>query len=378
MLGAIPMATPMSNLPGYGTLTIDQTRRVAEWSPVGLLGSGLPPDQGALVLEVASACRDIQQALNAMRPLSIETDVGDVASLLAVVGAELDRLRAEVGRPDLPRPQRIKVLIGSLIGFQNSGQEVVGDLNVLLQVFQRETPQVARNFLDEQQSLKSVVQFSALQLYRAWLTYQYGGITDPTKEPPDIWPLGAAKRVATTSQPSNSFSQRAIDAQRLLPVLAQDAIAISSALDAIGFGPGAQEAIPLNELENSFVDADLTPAGAIAANFSVQLRRAKESKVDGDGPVARDIIDWATDISQGLDLVASASQLGLNLLADEADELFYVVQAILTTDDPSVTELTDGQVQVELLTLARDLSLVADLCSPLPFKGEGDTGEGTA
>ena len=57
-----------------------------------------------------------------------------------------------------------------------------------------------------------------------------------------------------------------------------------------------------------------------------------------------------------------AGQLGLDLIADQADELYWQVVAML---DPSVVaqlpELGDVQTQQELLTLARDLNMLAGL-----------------
>ena len=49
-----------------------------------------------------------------------------------------------------------------------------------------------------------------------------------------------------------------------------------------------------------------------------------------------------------------------NLIADQADELFWQVLAIFYPVTLMV-ELCDAQVQTELLTLARDLELLADL-----------------
>ncbi len=78
----------------------------------------------------------------------------------------------------------------------------------------------------------------------------------------------------------------------------------------------------------------------------------------GQGPRVKDLTDWATELADGLDLVRQAGQLGINLLADQADELFFIVAAIM--ENPPLPELNDAQVQVELRSLARDLSELAD------------------
>ena len=77
-----------------------------------------------------------------------------------------------------------------------------------------------------------------------------------------------------------------------------------------------------------------------------------------------DVLDWTTSLADAktLDLIRQAGQLGLDLIADQADELFWLVVAML---DPSAVaqmpELSDVQVQQELLTLARDLNMLAGL-----------------
>jgi hypothetical protein len=58
-------------------------------------------------------------------------------------------------------------------------------------------------------------------------------------------------------------------------------------------------------------------------------------------------------------VIGQAGQLGINLLADQADELFFIIAAILAKTDAQ-RELRDPQVQLELLSLARDLSALAD------------------
>jgi hypothetical protein len=78
----------------------------------------------------------------------------------------------------------------------------------------------------------------------------------------------------------------------------------------------------------------------------------------------KDLLDWASDFSgsAGLDAIRQCGQLGLNLLADQADELFFIIEAVLQADEVTVglPELFDPQVQLELRSLARDLNELAD------------------
>jgi hypothetical protein len=82
------------------------------------------------------------------------------------------------------------------------------------------------------------------------------------------------------------------------------------------------------------------------------------------GPTVKDLLDWASDLSgaAGVDAIRRGGQLGLNLLADQADELFFIIEAILQGKRNAIglPELFDPQVQIELRSLARDLKELAD------------------
>jgi hypothetical protein len=76
----------------------------------------------------------------------------------------------------------------------------------------------------------------------------------------------------------------------------------------------------------------------------------------------KDLLDWAAGLSDAaaLDAIGQAGQLGINFLADQADELFFIILAILARANVQPRELRDPQVRLELLSLARDLSELAD------------------
>jgi hypothetical protein len=138
-------------------------------------------------------------------------------------------------------------------------------------------------------------------------------------------------------------------------VISQDALQVAGALDAIGFGPGPQETTPVNSLL-SRVDHDL-----FSPLPELEVLAAQSADT---GPTMKDVLDWASDLSgaAGLDAIRRGGQLGLNLLADQADELFFIIEAILQGDPAAIglPELFDPQVQRDLRSLARDLSEFAD------------------
>ena len=140
---------------------------------------------------------------------------------------------------------------------------------------------------------------------------------------------------------------------------------MAGALDAIGFGPGPQETTPVNGLL-SLVDGDLPvpdpknsknklPRDTAGTGSAVRRSRAHGERPPGLGVGScRRQPAWTPSGRGG--------QLGLNLLADQADELFFIIEAILQGERTVIglPELFDPQVQIELRSLARDLSELAD------------------
>jgi hypothetical protein len=249
-----------------------------------------------------------------------------------------------------------------------------GDVAALLFLLNQGQPLVPSSFVDQQDALQQVVAGATTRLFELWAQYQYavfGAL------PPLIWlgvgvrPAGVGGSAAVGAGPpppvvtgprpavTGTYSQRIIIANELLPGITQDALQVAGALDAIGFGPGPQETTPVNGLLSQ-VDGDLFPDAK--GNPSTQQVLAAQS--NATGPTMKDLLDWASDLSgaAGLDAIRQGGQLGLNLLADQADELFFIIEAILQGRKRaiSVPELFDPQVQLELRSLARDLSELAD------------------
>lgn len=348
---------------------------------VQLLPVELPPPQAVLASEAMIAQNDLLAALDALQPLSVQPDPGDVAAYKDIIRAQVVTLTTEFARADLPRPARVRVLLGGLLGFAFPAGQVrhgppaatgvqTGDVAALLFLLNLGRPRVPSSFVDQQDTLQEVVADAATRLLELWVEYQYppGGA-----QPPDLWlgvgtrPEGVGGSAAVGALPpkgvhvgpappvTGSYSQRIIVANQILPVLSQDALQVAGALDAIGFGPGPQETTSIDGLQ-SLVDFDLfaDPNGqeVLAAQSTMQ------------GPTMKDLLDWASDLSgaAGLDAIRQGGQLGLNLLADQADELFFIVEAVLLAKPANVDvpELFDPQVKIELRSLARDLSELAD------------------
>jgi hypothetical protein len=108
------------------------------------------------------------------------------------------------------------------------------------------------------------------------------------------------------------------------------------------------------------VDIDLTAK-------TMPILQAREPELHGNGQpgnglTVKDLLDWAVELSDAsaVDVIGQGGQLGINLLADQADELFFIIIAILAKADVQPRELRDPQVQLELLSLVRDLSELAD------------------
>jgi hypothetical protein len=353
---------------------------------VQLLPVELPPPQAVLASEAVIAQNDLLAALDSLQPLSVLSDPGDIAAYKDIIRAEVVTLTAEFARADLPRPARVKVLVGALLGWafpadqaQNVPPPVTagtqtGDVAALLFLLNLGRPLVPSLFADQQDALQQVVAGATTRLFELWVQYEY---SDRANLPPLIWlgvgtrgagvggsaAVGAPQPVPTGAAPTvtGTYSQRIIIANELLPVLSQDALQVAGALDAIGFGPGPQETTPVNGLRSK-VDGDLfkNPKGSTVP----QTQQVLAAQSADAGPTVKDLLDWASDLSgaAGVDAIRRGGQLGLNLLADQADELFFIIEAILQGKRNAIglPELFDPQVQIELRSLARDLKELAD------------------
>jgi hypothetical protein len=357
----------------------------SNWSIVGN-GSGpdLPTAQRVLVSEAIATQANIMPALDSLQPLSAFAHATDVAAYRDIVRAEVLALTTEFARPDQPRPVRVRVLFGALLGWayapgntlQVGQDQPSGDLAALNYLLALCPPVVDSALTEDQFALQEVVKADAKRLFDLWVAFQYpSGVSNASANPAIIWPelkrtdikLGglAAVQSRFCTSPDNSslysFSERMIRADLLLPVLSHDSDQVAGALDAVGFGPGAQETVPIpNLLSVTDNDLDLHEHEDYVVLLPILAARQQNPAF---GLTVKDLLDWASDLGggSGYDLLRQAGQLGLDLLADQADELFWIVATLLIDPPDQVPELHDTQVQIELRSLARDLSALADL-----------------
>jgi hypothetical protein len=361
-----------------------------------LNGSGGPPAiaprQAALLQEATLIKGDLLSVLDSLQPLSSFPDPSDIAALTSIVRAEVSMLIEEFSRTTLrPRAQRVRILLGGLLGWDpvNHPAPNLGDVNALITLLNLGGPLVPTLQLEQQLAGQDVLGTDAQGLLSQWLSFR---ATDPGTIPPP-WEAGLGLRLPILSglghlgpQPGvgsplalgpasaqalyrlavigsggapspGSYAERLITADLLLPVIGQDASRVGGALNAIGLSPGEQETIFLDL--QSLVDMDILGAG-IPAPLAVP---PAGSFVPVHTTVT-DVLDWSAGMADATvtDLVRQAGQLGLNLIADQADELFWLVVAMLYPGAAAqMDELGDAQVQMGLLTLARDLNLLANL-----------------
>ena len=172
-------------------------------SAVQLLPVELPPPQAVLASEAAIAQDDLLAALDALQPLSVQPDPADLAAYKDIIRAEVVTLTAEFARADLPRPARVRVLFGALLGWAFPADQAqiartprtagfqTGDVAALLFLLNLGRPLVASSFVDQQDALQRVVASATTRLFELWVEYQY---SDPAHLPPAIW-LGVGNRL---------------------------------------------------------------------------------------------------------------------------------------------------------------------------------------
>jgi hypothetical protein len=358
-----------------------------------VIGNGSSPAlstaQTVLVGEAVATQSNMLPALDALQPLSPQVDESDVAAYRHIVRAEVLALTTEFARPDQPRPVRVRVLFGALLGWAfapesppvapppDADDQPSGDLAALTFLLKKCTPIVPSAPTEDQVALQGVVTADAKRLFDLWVAFEYPPLPSDELNSPVMWlepdrnfpTIGglAAVRFAdcygdsspvgspVPPAPPYSFSERMIRADLLLPVLSHDSDQVAGALDAVGFGPGAQETVPIPNLQSS-TDTDLN------VEFHLPILLARQQRPEF-GLTFKDLLDWASDLAggAGYELLREAGQLGLDLLADQADELFWIVAALLDEPPAQLPELGDTQVQIELRSLARDLSALADL-----------------
>jgi hypothetical protein len=351
----------------------------------------IAPRQAALLQEATLIKGDLLPVLDTLQPLSTFADPSDVGSLTAIVRTEVILLVEEFSRTMLrPRAQRVRVLLGGLLGWPSANPLVPaqGDVAALVTLLNLGGPLVPTLLLEQQLASQDVLIGDVANLLTQWLGYQATESTIPvpweagltarlpilsglgnlgpqpgTSPPLALGPASvqAQFRLAVIgtggAPPLGSYAERLIQADLLLPVIGQDASRVAGALDAIGLSAGEQETTFIDL--QSLVDMDLLTGGIPAP-----LVPPPVGSVVTAHTTVTDILDWTASMADAkvVDLLRQAGQLGLNLIADQADELFWLTVAMLYPGAAAqMPELGDAQVQQELLTLARDLNLLANL-----------------
>lgn len=402
-------------------------------SLVGGAGGAQPtmsPYQATLLREARITQADFLSILDTMQPLSPFTDPGDAACVQALVRAEVNGLLEEFAYARLqPRQQRVRVFLGALLGYDFDAYPAgtsplglnapSGDIQTLVNLFNLGGPIIPTISVEDQLASQQVLGSDGVlfdtQWNNFWSLALKGSPTSsagPATVPWSLWewPLGmlpppvssglgsllpaasaglplipfgpggpqlaqqAFWQVGVIQNPnantlSQSYAEKMIKADLLLPVIAQDASRVETDLTAVGFTSGEQET-------NfawfwSEVDADLiavkTPAPAVP---TPPVRAPAPGGYAGPStpiPIwmtVADILDWAQNLAgpTSADYLRQAGALGLNLICDQADELFWLVLAML---DPTATAqipaLGDTEVQLELVSLATDLNTLANL-----------------
>jgi hypothetical protein len=399
-------------------------------SLVGGTGGGPPamsPYQASLVRESRLTQVDFVSLLNTIGPLSAYTDPGDVNSLRALVGAEVQALVEEFSYTRLvPRQQRVRVLLGGLLGwgYDISGatsplgdNAPAGDIQSLIALLNLGGPLIPTLAVEDQLASQQALGTDAALLLSQWFQFWLSTVAVLPGQPTvKLWPLwepqiqpakvsngmgtlaqkpvnggklsfiglgpqgprlaqqaplqAAVLSITGSSGPSTqSFAAKMIQADLLLPVIAQDGARVSAALDAIGLTTGEQETDFIWFW--SAVDADLLPPFGTQPPPTPPLPNpgSQWSVLKKMTPIpvymtVADILDWAQNLAgpSSLDQLRQAGALGLNLVCEQADELFWLALAML---DPTATAqqsaLSDSEVQLAVVSLAQDLNLLANL-----------------
>jgi hypothetical protein len=449
---------------------------------VGGSGGSQPamsPYQATMLREARIVQADILSMLDNVQPLSPFTDPGDVASLQSLVRAEVNALLEEFSYTRLlPRQQRVRVLLGGLLGWDYDSWPTVtsplsplqnapaGDIQALVNLLNLGAALIPTISVEDQLASQQILGSDGALFDAQWTTFWNNGLNrlgpggwalwepgvavwSPAPPPNPVNPpgitgvpgglgsllppasitglapagSGAGSVTSSTSvqviafgpgspqltmqapwkvgviyqstpAPVNglSFAEKMIQADLLLPVIAQDASRVADSLTAIGFTAGEQETTFATFW--SAVDGDLLPTlGTAIPGGSIQpppswtvlngLQTSGDSGTTTGIPTpipvymtVADIVDWAQNLAgpNSADLLRNAGALGLNLLCDQADELFWLALAMLdptilgatpaTAGRPStgpITALADTEVQLEVASLATDLNTLANL-----------------
>jgi hypothetical protein len=395
----------------------------------------MSPYQAAMLREGRITQADILSILDSLQPLSPFTDPGDIGSLRALVRAEVNGLLEEFAYSELlPRQQRVRVFLGGLLGWDydkghaaplTSGKSS-GDISTLVWLLNLGGPLVPTIPVEDQLASQQVLGNDGGLFDAEWSTF-WGNVLQGMPQNPVTWQLwepglatsppvrsGLGSLLPQVSHPTNwrafgpggpqlpeqapwrigvldhpnpvsglSYAEKMIQADLLLPVIAQDASAVTGALNAVGFSAAEQQTTFVTFW--SAVDADLLPTypptlpsplpkiprppQSPGWKALTDLESASGTVIPVPTPIpvfmtVADVLDWAQNLAgpSSTDQLRQAGALGLNLLCDQADELFWLALAMLDpTASAQVSALADPEVQLNVAALASDLNNFANL-----------------
>jgi hypothetical protein len=408
---------------GAGTTVMTRRTDTSIASMVGGVGGIQPvmsPYQASLLREARIAQADSLSILDSLQPISPFADPGDVTALQALVRAEINGLLEEFSYTRLlPRQERVRVYLGGLLGWNFDGTSAkspfataapTGDIQTLVTLLNLGGPLVPTVAVEDQLASQQILgsdgvlfdsqwnNFWTLALQGnappgqgpTWSLWEFtpktptvpsglGNLFPPTGDPPGTllslgpespqlpaqapWRIGAINNPSFTGIGGLSYAERMIQADLLLPVLAEDARRVGNSLAAIGFSSGEQEttfatfwsAVDSDLLTSAPVPPPTGPSGynVLAGTFPIPVYMT-----------VADILDWAQNLAgpTSSDQLRQAGALGLNLICDQADELFWLALAMLDpTASVQILPLADTEVQLEVSSLATDLNLLAKL-----------------
>jgi hypothetical protein len=395
----------------------------------------MSPYQASLLREGRITQADSLSMLDSLQPLSPFIDPGDTTALQAVVRAEINGLLEEFSYTCLlPRQQRVRVFLGALLGWNYDSYGVTspltqtalgtkappGDIQALVTLFNLFGPVIPTVTIEDQLASQQILGSDGALFDTQWNTFwgnglqgywtqQWGpGNSWPLWEPgltainpgglgsllppplaPDavsLIPLGpqspqtalqAPWRMGVINNPAAvsgvSYAEKVIQADLLLPVIAQDASRVSNSLAAIGLSTGEQETQFAWFWSAVDTDVLVTPPIAVPAPGWNVLNGLPPGPGASANPkmnpipvymTVADILDWAQNLAgpTSSDQLRQAGALGLNLICDQADELFWLALAMLDpTASVQIPALADTEVQLEISSLATDLNTLANL-----------------
>ncbi len=287
---------------------------------------------------------DATRVLNGLTPFVPEAETDQVESLRALIRSEMNVLVEEFGRVDEPRKERVEAYFSALkihlVGF---GERAF--LN---------DPELAVTVEDESQ----VAGFELLKNYISTLL--------------EAWRIFLRGDRAPSSF---SLSERVDRANILLPVVAQVNFDFGAAMDSVGFTESERRSRAA--VFNTLAGYDIQSLSKSRLVRLVQQPPSSQVAIDASLPdiTVYDLTEWVERFAsmEGPNNLADSGQYGLDFVTDQADQIFWVIAAVVARLDlsdagttasasPSLEQiLSNERVRFALNNLLGQLNSLADL-----------------